>query len=221
MAENPVPPQFPQQLDGAPGPVPATPLGYSPPPPPGTGTRKVLIIVLACVLGIGLFLCVCLSSILIPSLGRAREQANRVKCASNLRQIGQAAQLFANDHNGNFPDTPEQLLAHSDLESIVFVCPSSNDTAAPGADSRTQAANLRAGGHLSYVYVGKGLSVTSGPGATGKAVVAYEALTNHANGGINVLYSDGHVEFVPPQQAMQLIADLQAGKNPTSVPPSR
>src|SRR5205085_1807896 len=35
-------------------------------------------------------------SILLPSLNRAREQANRVKSASNLRQIGQAVQLHAN-----------------------------------------------------------------------------------------------------------------------------
>jgi prepilin-type processing-associated H-X9-DG protein len=221
MTSDQVPPQLPQQPHAPAGGQPATPLGYSPPPPPGSGTRKVLIIVLACVLGIGLFFCVCVSSILLPSLNRAREQAQRVKCASNLRQIGQAAQLFANDHNGNFPDTAEQLLAHSDLESIVFVCPSSNDTAAPGADSKIQAANLRAGGHLSYVYVGKGLSAVTGPGATGKAIVAYEPLTNHANGGINVLFSDGHVEFFNPQQAQRIVADLQAGKNPTTVAPTR
>ena len=220
MEENPVPPQFPQQPYGVPGAVPATPLGYSP-PSPATSTRKVLIIVLACLLGIGLFVCVCLSSILLPSLNRAREQAQRVKCASNLRQIGQAAQIFANEHNGNFPDTFEPLLTHADLTSEVFVCTSSNDTAAPGPDTKTQAANLARGGHLSYVYVGKGLNALSGPGATGKAVLAYEPLSNHSNGGINVLFSDGHVEFVPAAQAKQIIADLQAGKNPTSVPPTR
>jgi prepilin-type processing-associated H-X9-DG protein len=174
------------------------------------------------VLGIGLFLCVCLSSILLPSLNRAREQAQRVKCASNLRQIGQAAQLFANDHNGNFPDTADQLYAHSDLTSEVFVCPSTNDTRAPGAASRTQeAVGLTKGGHLSYVYVGKGLSAVTGPGATGKAVVAYEPLTNHANAGTNVLFADGHVEFFPAAQAKQIIADLQAGTNPPTLQPAR
>src|SRR5690242_12547294 len=39
-----------------------------------------------------------LISILLPSLNRARETANRVKCASNLRQLGQAILLYANEN---------------------------------------------------------------------------------------------------------------------------
>jgi prepilin-type N-terminal cleavage/methylation domain-containing protein/prepilin-type processing-associated H-X9-DG protein len=46
-----------------------------------------------------------LISILLPSLNRARETANRIKCASNLRQIGQAILLYANDNNGAYPRT--------------------------------------------------------------------------------------------------------------------
>jgi prepilin-type N-terminal cleavage/methylation domain-containing protein/prepilin-type processing-associated H-X9-DG protein len=46
-----------------------------------------------------------LISILLPALNRAREQGNRVKCASNLRQIGLAIQMYANDNKGNFPRT--------------------------------------------------------------------------------------------------------------------
>ena len=46
-----------------------------------------------------------LISILLPSLNRARETANRVKCASNLRQIGQAIQLYSNENRGFFPRT--------------------------------------------------------------------------------------------------------------------
>jgi prepilin-type N-terminal cleavage/methylation domain-containing protein/prepilin-type processing-associated H-X9-DG protein len=48
-----------------------------------------------------------LISILLPSLNRARETANRVKCASNLRQIGQAILLYANEARpmGTYPRT--------------------------------------------------------------------------------------------------------------------
>ena len=91
----------------------------------------------------------------------AGEVANRVKCATNLRQIGQAFQFYANENNGNFPRTkydhaatkvnaytgftaadpfakdagPEAndvtailylLLRTQDLETQVFVCPSTD-----------------------------------------------------------------------------------------------
>jgi len=44
-----------------------------------------------------------LISILLPSLNRAREAANRVKCASNLRSIGQATHIFAAENKGRIP----------------------------------------------------------------------------------------------------------------------
>jgi len=47
-----------------------------------------------------------LISILLPSLNRARETANRVKCSSNLRQIGQAILLYSNENKGLYPKTP-------------------------------------------------------------------------------------------------------------------
>jgi len=48
-----------------------------------------------------------LISILLPSLNRAREQANRIKCAANLRTIGQAILMYTNEgrSSGNYPRT--------------------------------------------------------------------------------------------------------------------
>ena len=45
-----------------------------------------------------------LISILLPTLSRAREQAKRTACASDLRQIGQFWHMYANDFHGYFPN---------------------------------------------------------------------------------------------------------------------
>lgn len=44
-----------------------------------------------------------LISILLPSLARARQQADTVACASNLRQIGQALMMYQTEGNGMMP----------------------------------------------------------------------------------------------------------------------
>jgi prepilin-type N-terminal cleavage/methylation domain-containing protein/prepilin-type processing-associated H-X9-DG protein len=46
-----------------------------------------------------------LISILLPSLNKARETANRAKCASNLHQIGLAILLYQNDNSQLYPRT--------------------------------------------------------------------------------------------------------------------
>ncbi len=44
-----------------------------------------------------------LIGILLPSLAKARSTAYRVKCESNLRQIGLAMLMYTNDNRGRFP----------------------------------------------------------------------------------------------------------------------
>lgn len=44
-----------------------------------------------------------LVSLLLPSFAKAKMRADRVKCVNNLKQIGIAFHLFANDHRGHLP----------------------------------------------------------------------------------------------------------------------
>jgi prepilin-type N-terminal cleavage/methylation domain-containing protein/prepilin-type processing-associated H-X9-DG protein len=44
-----------------------------------------------------------LASMLLPALARAKEAANRIKCANNLRQIELSVKMYADDNDGLFP----------------------------------------------------------------------------------------------------------------------
>jgi prepilin-type processing-associated H-X9-DG protein/predicted Zn finger-like uncharacterized protein len=150
----------------------------------------------------------CMVSILLPSLNRARETANRVHCASNMRQIGQAMLLYANENKGAFPPNLDVLLKVQDIDAKTFNCPSTGDTPATGPG------NLNAGGHLSYVYVGQ-KSTSNSPA---EVIVLFEPVTNHTDGA-NFLFADGHVEFYSKADAQKMISKLQAGQNPPDMRP--
>jgi predicted Zn finger-like uncharacterized protein len=103
----------------------------------------------------------CMISILLPSLNRARETANRVKCASNMRSIGQAMIIYATSNRGYLPPDLAMVVPVG-VKMDQFVCPSASDTPA------SNAAGLSTPGHLSYVYVyqGKPMSLRKlGPGS--------------------------------------------------------
>src|SRR5258705_394106 len=46
---------------------------------------------------------VILAALLLPALARTKAKANRISCLNNLKQIGTASHLFANDHGDKFP----------------------------------------------------------------------------------------------------------------------
>ena len=74
-----------------------------------------------------------LVGLLLPALGRAREEARKTQCRSNLRQIGLAVTMYANDNKNytpciygygiaqNAPDTsPRRFLNPTDFYSPMF-----------------------------------------------------------------------------------------------------
>jgi len=80
-----------------------------------------------------------LISILLPSLNRARETANRVKCASNLRQVGQAMLLYANDNKGNLPRGFYSIIPNGAANGVWTwgSSPNNSDVFTPGGTTPT------------------------------------------------------------------------------------
>ena len=51
-----------------------------------------------------------LTALLLPAFARAREQARKTACLSNLRQIGTALSLYTQDYDGGYPNTGDPYL---------------------------------------------------------------------------------------------------------------
>jgi len=140
-----------------------------------------------------------LASVLLPPLNRARETANRVKCASNMRQIGMGILMYANDHQGNYPPDLGTLVKTGSVTAAVFVCPSAK-TSPPGQMTRDESADW-VNANSDYIYIGANLK----QGADPSVVVCYEKDDDHGGNGMNLLFADGHVEFMQLEAAHQAI----------------
>ena len=51
-----------------------------------------------------------LAAMLMPTLGKAKEQARAIDCVNNLRQIGVALQLYVDENNNRLPIMRDRLL---------------------------------------------------------------------------------------------------------------
>jgi prepilin-type processing-associated H-X9-DG protein len=139
------------------------------------------------------------TSILLPSLNRARETANRVKCANNMRSLILAMYVYADGHDGNFPDDLGSLItAGTDagdgpLSAASFVCPSADVAVPAGLSAKTPEELLAwVNQHSCYTYRGKGHKTNEQDPNT---IILVEPVGNHNGDGANVGLLDGHVEW--------------------------
>ena len=157
-----------------------------------------------------------LASMLLPALVQAREMARRIKCTSNLRQLGLATLMYVEDYDGHFPvmnDSGTGGMAwgnrlHSEYISNLktFECPS---------DTPPYQANCPSGANLGYGMNENISGMRYGSVKTPTEIVLYldsegininsaccddqgassRFVKRHNDGG-NVLFVDGHVDWL-------------------------
>lgn len=145
--------------------------------------------------------------ILLPPMGRAREAAQRIKCGSHLRQIGQALRAYVMDQ-GAYPPDFETLVANSDLVDDVFICPSGEYV--PGPPPYQLGKNCD-------MYLGSVL----GPNTPSHQIVVIEPILHPAKDGqlpaTHVLHADGSIHLLNETQARQLLtAPFAPGRDSTA-----
>ena len=72
---------------------------------------------------------------MLAALGGAKSKAQEVQCASNLKQIGLAVQMYAQDNKDRFPETLKQMGTYLGT-SGALVCPSDAVLKAQSLDAK-------------------------------------------------------------------------------------
>lgn len=154
--------------------------------------------------------------------GSKRNQMNQKKrCQGNLQKAYISLQIYANEHENQFPAVTNAVTSEAALDVLVpkycadtgiFICPGSKDAALPPGESLRK-------GRISYsYYMGRKSGEADAALLTDKQVEvnakrAGEALfsdtgkapgNNHHKYGGNVLFTDGSVRMSPALAAFDL-----------------
>lgn len=138
---------------------------------------------------VALLLGIAMLGILLPALAKARQSARILKSSTQMRNITQALQIYANSNGDAFPesdkDWSDRLLKAGSISTELLVAPD----ATPGMQS--------------YFYVPGHKSTFS---AT--KIILYENPRLRDSGG-NIAFEDGHVEFYPRAEFDRLVGTIK------------
>ena len=156
---------------------------------------------------------------LVTLQGLAERTKAKTGCLQNLKQIGLALHMYAQDHQEKFPDSNTfTALVPKYVTARMFKCPSDESTpeiirigqplpppppqAKGGKSTPEIQGQPEAGTKISYIFV-EGLSQQD-PLDT---IVAYDASAeNHKGEGRNVLFLDGRVSWMSEKEFQDLLS---------------
>ena len=137
-------------------------------------------------------------AILLPSLGKARELANRSYDAANLRGLAQSCVVWSNENADKMPDHVGVLYLNDQISTKQLVSKSSGTTPLVVTPEMREKAKTDFAGfakeidaHCDYVYLGKGTTNTT----DSSVVLAYDKIGPYSREGINLAFMDVHTEF--------------------------
>jgi prepilin-type N-terminal cleavage/methylation domain-containing protein len=158
-----------------------------------------------------------LIAMLLPVLSKAREQAHRTACLSNLRSLGQSMYLYCHSNKDRLPNAaPSGVwddtlgcralleLAANYTQPDVFHCPSDSD---PIPNAITACDYSENSARVSYEFFPVWWVGRDGPILSrmkGQAPLAWDIdggeqlptiYQNHSTKGGNILIADGHAEW--------------------------
>ncbi len=166
-----------------------------------------------------------LAGILLPALSRARESGRRTQCASNLKQIGLGLIMYSNENNETFPTGGALAMTDLNAiypiyvsERKVFKCPSDSVFVTPVTNAGITQGTAFNKDESSYGYdnthgpaddpgvplvgdrpTNAALATIPTPGSNSPnhgGTIGTVAAGDTAGAGQNLVYIDGHVEWV-------------------------
>ena len=173
------------------------------------GFTLIELLVVIAIIGI-------LAGILLPVLSRARESARKTQCMSNVKQIGMGLIMYANENSEAFPSDSAYSAGSPAMRGLnllfdtyvsdkrVFNCPS--DTTVTNANQDTSMGTAASSTTEAFDSNECSYGYDRAHSQADDADVALAAdrppsdttlsSDNHNARGQNVVYVDGHVEFV-------------------------
>jgi prepilin-type N-terminal cleavage/methylation domain-containing protein/prepilin-type processing-associated H-X9-DG protein len=167
-----------------------------------------------------------LAGMLLPALARAREEARKAVCKSNLKNIGLCAKMYSQDYKDKWPaysvGPPTEMGDRARrailnllwptfiTDSALLNCPSSTTGNAPEEVDQTNRVDYAYYDGTNYGDEALSATWVAADGWAGNNNATNT--TNTHDAGSNALYGDGHVDWRSGQYAGKVGTELGAVK---------